>query len=699
MTSKRRIFVKWAFLVAAICLAVEPCEAVEPGPGSGQAPNSLGEGITCTDGRLTINVDDIEVAELLRMLSVKRRVSIAAGPGVSGNISVNLYDVTFEEALRSILDVSGCTATYRGDVILVTEASEKGRLPLDAADMEVRVFKLDFADPDDAYQLVGEFISPAGKAIISSTESMLLVQDTEPYLGRIRSLLDQIDVPPKQVLIEARLLEITHTDDLTIGVQLDGIKINGETIFRALTSGLAADFRAVAGDFTTAVEPGTGLFAGVLTDDTAAFIEALAQEGNVKTLANPKILAVDKQEAEIIIGDKLGYRITTTTQTSSLESVEFLDVGTQLLLTPRISDDGLVLMEIHPEVSDGSIDAQGLPSESTAEATTHMLVRDGQTIVLGGLIQERTIDHVTKVPLLGDIPWLGHLFRRTTKSKTFSELVVLITPHIVGPEPDERMEKSFRRAEKTFDIEVQRSGDKRESQFEDARVLPLEPARPAQTMEPSQPEVVARTAAERTEVAVSQDDAPSEEIVKAQSEHSKEAFASLGVAVGEFFRALERDETAFASDPEPSQPAVEQVAAEPVEAMASQDEVPAGEPAVARDGYTIQVFASRSAGITGDYVRKLQEEGFLAWVSSPDRPVGDEWYRAMIGRFSTRSEAKESLRDIKQRKELADAFIRQDGESAALRNDQYTMCVETKPEFVQAKVLGDLGIADGRDSR
>jgi hypothetical protein len=103
--------------------------------------------------------------------------------------------------------------------------------------------------------------------------------------------------------------------------------------------------------------------------------------------------------------------------------------------------------------------------------------------------------------------------------------------------------------------------------------------------------------------------------------------------------------------------------------------------------------------ITGDYVRKLQEEGFLAWVSSPDRPVGDEWYRAMIGRFSTRSEAKESLRDIKQRKELADAFIRQDGESAALRNDQYTMCVETKPEFVQAKVLGDLGIADGRDSR
>ena len=139
MTSKVVGLVKWVFLLAAICLAVQPCEAVEADRGSQQAPNGLGEGIVCTDGRLTINVDDIDIAQLLRMLSVKRRVSIAAGPGVSGSVSINLYDVTFEEALRSILDVSGCTATYRGEVILVTEASEKGRLPLDAADMQVRV--------------------------------------------------------------------------------------------------------------------------------------------------------------------------------------------------------------------------------------------------------------------------------------------------------------------------------------------------------------------------------------------------------------------------------------------------------------------------------------------------------------------------------------------------------------------------------
>jgi len=502
-------------------------------------------------------------------------------------------------------------------------------------------------------------------------------------------------------LIEARLLEITHSDDLTVGVQLDGIKINGDTIFRALTSGFAADFLAVP-------PTSQGLFAGVLTDDTAAFIEALAEEGNVKTLANPKILAVDKQEAEIIIGDKLGYRITTTTQTSSLESVEFLDVGTQLKLTPRISDDGLVLMEIHPEVSDGEV-TSGLPSESTAEATTHMLVRDGQTIVLGGLIQERTSDHVAKVPLLGDIPWLGHLFRRTTKSKTLSELVVLITPHIVGPEPDEEMKEIIRTTEKHSDIDKQLfDGDsEREGRFGDASASPFQPAGPMQTMEPSQPEVAAQTAEEPAEVAVSQDDAPSEEISTAQNKRPTGRFASLGEEVGDFFRELGRTEEVAASEEAllaqaeaPSHPQViEQAARKPVEAVSPPDDVPADASTGAREGYSIQVFASRSATITGDYVRELQEDGLLAWVRPPDRPVGDEWYRAMIGRFSTRAEAKENLKSIKQRKELADAFIRQDGEPATLRNDEYTTDVEVKPELVQAKVLGDLGIADGRNSR
>jgi len=586
---------KWAVLLAAMCVFLVPSEGAELPLASQQTENSIQEGVVSSDSRFTINVEDVEIAQLLRMLSVKRRVNIITGPRVSGKVSVNLYDVTFEEALSSILDVSGCTATRAGNTILVTEAAEKGQLPLHATDMTIRVFRLDYVDPNEAFELIKEFASPAGKVIVSPVESTVLVQDTKAYLDRISALVEQIDVPPQQVLIEARLLELACTDDLTLGVQFDAVKINGETIFRALTDGFA-------GELTALPEGAQGLFAGVITEDTETFLEALAETVDMKTLANPKILAVDNQEAEIIIGDRLGFRITTTTETSSLESVEFIDVGTQLRLTPRISDDGLVLLEIHPEVSSGTISAAGLPSESTAEATTHMLVRDGQTVVLGGLLKESDSERVLKVPLLGDIPWLGHLFRRTKKTTSRNELVVLITPHIVGPEPTPTMKELVDRVEDVAAI-PREDGEQRCAEVSSsAQTPPFRPARSVQKAEEPESEVEP-PAAEKDERTPSTDPVLAETTAPARVEER-----SRGVAV-------------------------------------------------ARE-CSIQVFASRSKKITGDYVRKLSQEGLPAWVEAPDRQAGDVWYRAMIGRFSARSEADERLRELKQRGDFADAFVR-----------------------------------------
>jgi|GEM_PF-1747270 len=584
-----------AIVLAPVCFFLVPSECADLPAASHRTDNSILEGVVSSDSRFTINVEDVEIAQLLRILSVKRRVNIITGPRVSGKISVNLYDVTFEEALNSILDVSGCTATRTGNTILVTEASEKGQLPLHATDMTIRVFKLDYVDPNETFELIREFVSPAGRAIVSAVESTVLVQDTRAYLDRISALVEQIDVPPQQVLIEARLLELTYTDDLTLGVQFDAVKINGETIFRALTHGFA-------GELTALPEGAQGLFAGVITGDTETFLEALAETVDMKTLANPKILAVDNEEAEIIIGDRLGFRITTTTETSSLESVEFIDVGTQLTLTPRISDDGLVLLEIHPEVSSGTISAAGLPSESTAEATTHMLVKDGQTIVLGGLLKESDSERVLKVPVLGDIPWLGHLFRRTKKTTSRNELVVLITPHIVGLEPTESMKELVDRVEDIAGVPRQ-NGERSCAGISDSvQTPPFRPARPVRKAE------------------------------KSESDEEPPAAEKGG-------RATSVDALLAESTVPPR--------------VGDQSETPA-----VTDECSIQVFASRSNKITGDYVRKLTRDGFPAWVEAPDRQVGDVWYRAMIGRFSARSEADETLRHLKQRSDFTDAFVR-----------------------------------------
>ncbi len=727
MITGRTSSIACVLLMAALCCAAEQVvDAVEPVSDPQRTSNALPQAVICTDGRLTINVDNIDIAQLLRMLSVKRRVSIVAGPQVTGEISLNLYDVTFEEALRAILDVSGCTATYKGDVILVTGALEKGLLPLDTADMHIRVFKLDYMDPSEAFTIVQQFTSPAGKAVVSNIESTLLVEDSVAYLDRISSLVEQMDVAPKQVLIEATLLEIANDDSLTFGVELGVTKVNGNTIFRALTSGFAADVTALP-------ETAQGMFAGILTEDTETFIEALAEVGNVKTLANPKILAVDKQKAEIIIGDKLGYRITTTTQTSSLESVEFLNVGTQLTLTPRISADGIVMLEIHPEVSDGSISSLGLPSESTAEATTYMLVKDGQTVVLGGLIQERTSDQVAKVPLLGDIPLLGHLFRRTTKSKTVSELVVLITPHIIGPQPDEAMRE-------TIDNVAEMSGEresllygKRERPVEMVRTPPFRPSGSlAHAEEPS--EMTAEPAAaypagaapplpEATEHDIVDDYfgelimgenvwALDEELVSQAyepppTELEEEAvppdrqdtapssaqpyIEELPEAPAQQYRAETLDESDRVEHPEAFSSVIASVARDVVEVTVLRPAnialLMAAAPEPDQRGYSVQVFAARNEKITGDYVRKLRQDGLnAAWIRPPDVTAGDEWYRAMIGRFDTRAEAKVTLKDLQQRKEFADAFIRDQQEGGARRGDELVMHARANSEQGQEEV-------------
>ena len=170
-----------------------------------------------------------------------------------------------------------------------------------------------------------------------------------------------------------------------------------------------------------------------------AFIEALSVKNKVETIASPQLLAIHGKTSRIQVGDRLGFRVTTTTQTSSLESVEFLEVGTLLEVTPYISKNGLIRMVVHPEVSTGSITPDGLPEERTTEASTEMLVGDGETVLIGGLLNVSRQRTRNQVPILGDIPLLGLLFGRNGWVDVQSELLILITPRIVGPSPNSTM--------------------------------------------------------------------------------------------------------------------------------------------------------------------------------------------------------------------------------------------------------------------
>jgi type II secretory pathway component GspD/PulD (secretin) len=183
----------------------------------------------------------------------------------------------------------------------------------------------------------------------------------------------------------------------------------------------------------------SGLRVGVTSGDIAVFITALESVTDITILANPKILALNKQVGTVFIGQKIGYRDRTTisdTGQATIGEVKFLDTGTKLSFRPYIGDDGYIRMDIYPKDSTGSVDSQGIPTETTAELITNIMVKDGQTIVIGGLFRDAVTTTRSQVPLLGDIPLIGALFRGTTDSTKRQEIIVMLTPHIVS-EPAE----------------------------------------------------------------------------------------------------------------------------------------------------------------------------------------------------------------------------------------------------------------------
>jgi type II secretory pathway component GspD/PulD (secretin) len=170
---------------------------------------------------------------------------------------------------------------------------------------------------------------------------------------------------------------------------------------------------------------------GVLTNNVSVFVQALESVTNTTVLANPKVLSLDKQKGYVHVGRSDGYQTTTVSSTTSTQTVQFLDSGTTLAFRPFVGDDGYVRMEIHPEDSSGGLTSANLPFKTTTEVTTNMMVQDGKTIVIGGLFRESSTTTRSQVPLLGNIPWLGILFRQQQDQTTRQEIIILLTPHVL----------------------------------------------------------------------------------------------------------------------------------------------------------------------------------------------------------------------------------------------------------------------------
>lgn len=394
---------------------------------AGSAPdNSLS--LTKNDkGNITLVVRDKPLSQVLALIAQTQQLNIVASNDIDAVISITLRDVPVEEALTSILAVANYTWVKRNNIILITSVADSVNLPADVQGRQIQVFDLDFVSASVVAETIQNFLSPIGKVnpSVSShtnnrlTQERVVVEDVPESLARIATYIAQIDHPPRQVLIEAHVLQVTLSDDTKCGVDLNQLVRISHANLNLKTTGLA-DANADQA-FLATLDGG----------DLGGVIEALTTSTDAKTLGSPKLLVLNEQEARLQVGQHLGFKVSTTTETSTTQNVQFLDVGVVLRITPRITRDGCVLLHVKPEVSKGDVNPEtGLPESDTAELETDVMLADGEGMVIGGLIKEQDTTQQSKVPYLGNVKGIGWLFRRTETTKERDEIIVALVPRI-----------------------------------------------------------------------------------------------------------------------------------------------------------------------------------------------------------------------------------------------------------------------------
>jgi type II secretory pathway component GspD/PulD (secretin) len=270
----------------------------------------------------------------------------------------------------------------------------------------------------------------------TSMRDTVVVYDFPERLDQIGRMIKEIDIKPQQILIEVTVLQADLSETTEFGI--DWTKIAGMT---ATTPTQGFPFRMAVGLPSAITPAGSGLTATFTNEEVVATITALEGITNTTVLANPKIMALNKQAGYINIGKETGYT-ESTTQTSggnTTASVAFLPSGTLLRFRPFICEDGYIRMEINPEESTASTTTVGstvIPSKTITQVKTNIMVQDGKTIIIGGLFKENLTSTDAQVPIVGDVPILGALLKRTKDASVRSELIILMTPHIIN-EPEE----------------------------------------------------------------------------------------------------------------------------------------------------------------------------------------------------------------------------------------------------------------------
>ena len=399
--------------------------------------------------RISVEFKDTPIDDVIQTLAEQANLDIVKSPEVVGNVTARLTDVPLSEALDNILAAHGYGYILSNSMIRIAPADQIAQR---AEKVISKIYRITYADVKEVEKAIKGFLSGQGSISANPGTSNIIVSDTESKIKAIDTFVDEIDRITPQILVEARIYDITTKDRLDLGVEWQ--------VGRDTTWATGKGITDVGDNPTSAKSPfATGIFDGTISkaeDTTAAFrlgwldssididmlLKAQKENLSAKLLANPRILVLDNQPAEIKIVSQIPYQKLNQGggTTVAFGTTEFKEVGITLTVTPHLTRDGLVRLQLKPKfsVQTGEVNV-GTESQSypqpvidEREATTTLLIKDNQTAVLGGLRKKDVTQQVNKVPLLGDIPLLGNLFKFEGEETVNSELVVFITPRIVN---------------------------------------------------------------------------------------------------------------------------------------------------------------------------------------------------------------------------------------------------------------------------
>ncbi len=384
--------------------------------------------------RINVDVQGADIHTVLRTLAEYSGKNIIAGREVEGTVTARLYDTPWEDALHSILKAHGYGYVEESGIIRVgvlqkirseeLEDAAADRKREDLLPIETQVVRLQFADADELKPSLQDMMSPRGKVQVDKRTNALIISDIPDYVAKVATMANDLDSRTPQVEIVSKIVDVSADNSRDLGIQWDAINLQprGSNVVGS------ASVKGALTDPIGKLRLGTVQSWGQLD----AILDALEKNKKANVVSNPNITTVNNREARILVGAKIPLIVADQAGNAITQLTK---IGIQMSCTPHVDSDHTITMDLHTEVSELSSQAtvQGGVIIQTSEADTRVLVENGDTAIIGGLVRNVKSSNNSGVPVLQDIPLLGWLFRNSNTVDSKRELIIFVTPRLIEP--------------------------------------------------------------------------------------------------------------------------------------------------------------------------------------------------------------------------------------------------------------------------